>query len=179
MDELREMLDHFAVEKILKRYARALDEKDYDALDACFTPDAVLDYRAAGGIRDSYPVVKAWLKEVLDPLPEMQHFTTNIVKRPVDFFFRGEQIRAEDTPLKLHMSREEVIHARAPQGVRRLFQRAVDPNAPAAAAASPSPAPASSLPGGGLPGLIRSNPSPPPAAAPAAAAAACEAAVAA
>jgi 3-phenylpropionate/cinnamic acid dioxygenase small subunit len=78
MDELREMLDHFAIEKILKRYARALDEKDYDALDACFTSDAVLDYRAAGGIRDSYPVVKAWLKEVLDPLPEMQHFTTNV-----------------------------------------------------------------------------------------------------
>ena len=43
MDELREMLDHYAIEKILKRYARALDEKDYDALDACFTPDAVLE----------------------------------------------------------------------------------------------------------------------------------------
>ena len=78
MDELREMLDHYAIEKLLKRYARALDEKNYDALDACFTPDAVLDYTGAGGIKDSYSVVKAWLKEVLDSMPEMQHFTTNV-----------------------------------------------------------------------------------------------------
>ena len=78
MDELREMLDHYAIEKILKRYARALDEKNYDALDTVFTEDAVLDYTAAGGIKDSYPVVKKWLKEVLDPMPEMQHFTTNV-----------------------------------------------------------------------------------------------------
>ena len=78
MDEMREMLDHHAIEKILKRYARALDEKNYDALDAVFTEDAVLDYTAAGGIKGTYPVVKAWLREVLDPMPEMQHFTTNV-----------------------------------------------------------------------------------------------------
>ena len=78
MDEMREMLDHYAIEKILKRYARALDEKNYDALDAVFTEDAVLDYTAAGGIKGTYPVVKKWLKEVLDPMPEMQHFTTNV-----------------------------------------------------------------------------------------------------
>jgi hypothetical protein len=78
MDDTREMLDHYVIEKILKRYARALDEKNYDALDAVFTADAVLDYTAAGGIKGLYPVVKTWLKEVLDPLPEMQHFTTNV-----------------------------------------------------------------------------------------------------
>ena len=88
MDEIREMLDHYAIEKILKRYARALDEKNYDALDAVFTPDAVLDYSAAGGIKDAYPVVKAWLKEVLDPMPEMQHFTTN-----VEIEFDGDRAR--------------------------------------------------------------------------------------
>jgi 3-phenylpropionate/cinnamic acid dioxygenase small subunit len=76
--ELREMLDHYAIEKILKRYARALDEKNYDALDGCFTPDAHLDYTCAGGIAGRYPEVKAWLAQVLDPLPEMQHFTTNV-----------------------------------------------------------------------------------------------------
>jgi hypothetical protein len=78
MDDMREMLDQFAIEKLLKRYARALDEKNFDALDAVFTPDAMLDFGAAGGIRDSYLVVKSWLKEVLDPMPEMQHFTTNV-----------------------------------------------------------------------------------------------------
>jgi len=76
--ELRELLDHHAIERILKRYARALDEKNYDALDDCFTADAHLDYTCAGGIAGVYPEVKAWLARVLDPLPEMQHFTTNV-----------------------------------------------------------------------------------------------------
>src|ERR1700753_1049518 len=88
MDELREMLDHYAIEKILKRYARALDEKNYDALDAVFTADAVLDYTAAGGIRDTYPIVKKLLKEGLDPMPEMQPFTTNI-----EIEFDGDRAR--------------------------------------------------------------------------------------
>src|SRR3569623_1943631 len=86
MDEMREMRDHYQIEKILKRYARALDEKNYDALDALFTEDAVLDYTAAGGNKGAYPVVKAWLKEVLDPMPEMQHFTTI-----VEFDFVGDR----------------------------------------------------------------------------------------
>jgi ketosteroid isomerase-like protein len=97
MDELREMLDHYAIEKVLKRYARALDEKNYDALDACFTGDAVLDYTGAGGIKDSYPVVKAWLAEVLDPMPEMQHFTTN-----VEIAFDGD--RATGTSYTLNVN---------------------------------------------------------------------------
>lgn len=76
--DLREMFDHYAIERVLKRYARALDEKNYDALDDCFTADAILDYTEAGGIRGEYPEVKAWLAKVLDPIPEMQHFTTNV-----------------------------------------------------------------------------------------------------
>lgn len=76
--ELRELLDHHAIEKVLKRYARALDEKNYDALDECFTNDAHIDYTCAGGLKGEYPEIKAWLAKVLDPLPEMQHFTTNV-----------------------------------------------------------------------------------------------------
>jgi len=76
--EVQEMLDHFAIEKVLKRYARALDEKDFDALDDCFTPDAQVDYSAAGGIKGAYPEIKAWLAQVLVGMPEMQHFTTNV-----------------------------------------------------------------------------------------------------
>ena len=75
---LREMLDQFAIEKILKRYASALDLKQYDRLDACFTPDAWIDYVAAGGIAGRYPEIKRWLREVLDPIAEMQHFITNV-----------------------------------------------------------------------------------------------------
>lgn len=76
--EVRSILDQWAIEKLLKRYARALDERSFDGLDECFTPDAHLDYSCAGGIAGAYPEVKAWLAEVLPPITEMQHFTTNV-----------------------------------------------------------------------------------------------------
>src|SRR5579859_2066890 len=110
MDEVREMLDHHAIEKILKRYARALDEKNYDALDAVFTEDAVLDYTAAGGIKGTYPVVKNWLKEVLDPMPEMQHFTTN-----VEIEFDGDHAKGASYTLNING-----VHAEGRSEERRV-----------------------------------------------------------
>lgn len=76
--ELRALLDRDEIERLLKRYARALDDKDYDVLDSCFTMDARIDFSEAGGIDAPYPEVKTWLKQVLDPLVEMQHFITNV-----------------------------------------------------------------------------------------------------
>lgn len=76
--DVRDIVDQWAIEKLLKRYARALDERSFDALDECFTADAQLDYTCAGGIAGSYPEVKAWLAQVLPPITEMQHFTTNV-----------------------------------------------------------------------------------------------------
>lgn len=95
--ELREVLDHYAIERVLKRYARALDEKNYDALDDCFTPDAHIDYTCAGGLKGAYPEIKSWLAKVLDPLPEMQHFTTN-----VELAFDGDS--AEGTSYTLNVN---------------------------------------------------------------------------
>ena len=99
--ELQEMLDHFAVEKVLKRYARALDEKNYGALDDCFTPDAQIDYTAAGGIKGAYPEVKAWLAEVLVGMPEMQHFTTN-----VEIQFNGDTAAGKSYTLNVNGLRD-------------------------------------------------------------------------
>ena len=76
--ELRELLDQHAIERLLKRYASAIDRKQYDRLDAVFTPDAWIDYVEAGGIAGRYPEVKRWLAEVLAPIEEMQHFITNV-----------------------------------------------------------------------------------------------------
>ena len=60
-DTVQDILDQWAIEKVLKRYARALDERSFDLLDECFTPDAHLDYICAGGIAGPYPEAKAWL----------------------------------------------------------------------------------------------------------------------
>jgi 3-phenylpropionate/cinnamic acid dioxygenase small subunit len=131
MDEMREMLDHYAIEKILKRYARALDEKNYDALDAVFTEDAVLDYTAAGGIKDRFPVVKKWLKEVLDPMPEMQHFTTNVeIEFDGDraagksYTFNVNGVHAEGKLQHMNVGAQYIdTFARTPQGWRIASRR--------------------------------------------------------
>src|SRR6187397_2303495 len=63
--ELRELLDQYAIERLLKRYASAIDRKQYDRLDDVFSADAWIDYRGAGGIAGHYPEIKRWLAEVL------------------------------------------------------------------------------------------------------------------
>lgn len=67
------MDDHLAIADTLACYALALDSGDWDLLDDVFTPDAVLDYTSAGGIKGSYPEVKAWLAEVLPHWPGRLH----------------------------------------------------------------------------------------------------------
>src|SRR5678816_3748489 len=76
--ELRELLDQHAIERLLKRYASAIDRKQYDRLDDVFSADAWIDYRGAGGIAGHYPEIKRWLAEVLAPIEEMQHFISNV-----------------------------------------------------------------------------------------------------
>lgn len=76
--ELRVLLDEAAINRLLKRYARALDERDFAVLDTIFTPDAHVDFSSAGGPAGPFPGVRDWLAQVLTPIPELQHFTTNI-----------------------------------------------------------------------------------------------------
>jgi len=74
---LSEIADRLAIEAVLSRYAWALDAKEFDKLDEVFTPDAELDYTTAGGIKGSYPEVKAWLTKVLTFFAAYQHLVTN------------------------------------------------------------------------------------------------------
>ena len=76
-EALQQIADRLAIESLLTAYAWALDSKQFDGLDAIFTPDAELDYTTAGGIKGSYPEVKAWLVSVLPFFPAYQHLVTN------------------------------------------------------------------------------------------------------
>jgi 3-phenylpropionate/cinnamic acid dioxygenase small subunit len=69
--------DRLEIEEVLTRYAWALDTKEFDGLDDVFTPDAFVDYTSAGGVKGSYPEVKAWLSQVLPHFPAYQHLVTN------------------------------------------------------------------------------------------------------
>lgn len=68
--------DRIAIDDLLTHYATLIDGGRFDELDQVFTPDAVLDYRSAGGIRGPFPDVRAWLASVLhvhlDPAPRGQ-----------------------------------------------------------------------------------------------------------
>ena len=50
MLSLQEISDRLEIQQKMTDYSAAIDHKDYDALDAVFTPDAYIDYRVMGGI---------------------------------------------------------------------------------------------------------------------------------
>jgi 3-phenylpropionate/cinnamic acid dioxygenase small subunit len=74
---LREVSDRIQIGDLLTRYTVAIDKKDWSLLDTCFTPDAHLDYRSAGGVEGAYPKVREWLERALAPFPMTQHFISN------------------------------------------------------------------------------------------------------
>jgi len=73
----QEISDRIEIGDLLTRYARAIDTKDWNLLDTCFTPDAHLDYTSAGGIAGRYPEVRKWLEAALAPFPMTVHFISN------------------------------------------------------------------------------------------------------
>jgi 3-phenylpropionate/cinnamic acid dioxygenase small subunit len=74
---LQEISDRVEINDLLTRYTRAIDTKDFELLDTCFTPDAFVDYTSSGGIKGGYPEVRAWLAKALAPFPAMMHFVGN------------------------------------------------------------------------------------------------------
>ena len=74
---LLQLTDRIEIDDLLTRYASALDAKDWDLFSTCFTPDAFIDYTAAGGIKGTLPAVRKWLSEVLAGFPMTQHLVTN------------------------------------------------------------------------------------------------------
>jgi hypothetical protein len=71
--DLQQLTDRIEIADLLTRYTRAIDTGEWDRLDEVFTPDAVIDYTATGGIEGEYPKVKQWLSEVLPMFPRRHH----------------------------------------------------------------------------------------------------------
>lgn len=63
--DLQEISDRLEIQDLLARYSDAIDRRDLDALDALFTPDAVVDYTEFGGPRGDLATIKSFLAEVL------------------------------------------------------------------------------------------------------------------
>ena len=75
---LRELSDRAHISDLLARYCRAIDTRDYDLLDTCFTQDCVIDLSELNGPVDKYPQVRAWLQQSLQALHAMQHSISNM-----------------------------------------------------------------------------------------------------
>ncbi|MBS0474263.1 MAG: nuclear transport factor 2 family protein [Proteobacteria bacterium] len=73
MLSLQEMSDRLEIQDLFARYSFAIDERDWDALDKVFTPDARIDYTETGGAKGSFAEIKAWLPVALERFPMFQH----------------------------------------------------------------------------------------------------------
>ncbi len=89
--ELATVRDRLAVDGLVTEYAVAVDDGDWEAYRALFTPEGRADYRSAGGIEGSAGEVAGWLAESLGVYPVRQHLFVN---RRVRFGIR-EQDRGD------------------------------------------------------------------------------------
>ncbi|MEV7006962.1 nuclear transport factor 2 family protein [Streptosporangium sp. NPDC051022] len=77
----REIADRLEIGDLLAKYAYAVDTGDWARLDLVFTPDAMIDYTAGGGVRGTRDEVRRWLAETLPHWPGRQHLIGATVVR--------------------------------------------------------------------------------------------------
>ena len=75
------MTHYEAIRQLVASYAAAIDRKDYTGIAACFTPDAVVEYPAAGKKLEGRAAIAALMRSALEPLDVTQHFFTNLLIR--------------------------------------------------------------------------------------------------
>jgi len=69
----QEISDRFEIQDLLARYCEVIDNREWDLLDRIFTPDAVIDFTEAGGIRGNLTDIKIYLDRALKQFPTYQH----------------------------------------------------------------------------------------------------------
>jgi hypothetical protein len=144
MLSLQQISDRLEIEQLFTDYATAIDTKDFDLLDAVFTPDAYIDYRAMGGIDGRYPQVKAWLAQVLPNFPAYYHMVSNVALKLDGDSARSTIACFNPMQVKLGEGQTQVMFlglwyddelVRTPQGWRlskRVERKCFDYNVPGA-----------------------------------------------
>ncbi|MFJ9431463.1 nuclear transport factor 2 family protein [Streptomyces sp. NPDC101490] len=80
--DLSAVMDRLALDDLVTGYATAVDDGDWPAYRALFTPDGRADYRGSGGIEGPAAEVAEWLAATMPLFPVRQHL---IVNRRVGF----------------------------------------------------------------------------------------------
>ena len=76
--DIQGLQDKLEIQELLARYARGVDDRDWDLYRSVFTEDAHIDYTSAGAIAGPRDEVAAFLAKVFVSIPWSQHFITNI-----------------------------------------------------------------------------------------------------
>ena len=76
--DIQALSDTLEIHAALARYARGVDDKDWELWKTVFTPDARVDYVSAGGSAGSRDEIADWLRDSLADFPMTQHYITNI-----------------------------------------------------------------------------------------------------
>ena len=69
--------DVVEITQLLYRYARAIDAKDWKALEQIFTPDARIHYAVERGAELRFAELGAWLARAMTIFKATQHVITN------------------------------------------------------------------------------------------------------
>ncbi len=72
----QEMSDRLEIQDLFTRYCFAIDDRNWDALDDLFTPDAQIDYTATGGSAGPVAEIKQWLAQALGACGMSQHMVS-------------------------------------------------------------------------------------------------------
>jgi ketosteroid isomerase-like protein len=70
---IEEMSDRLEIMDLLASYSHAIDQRDWDALDDVFTPDALIDYTEMGGSRGDLVATKGFLAKAMTNFAGFQH----------------------------------------------------------------------------------------------------------
>jgi 3-phenylpropionate/cinnamic acid dioxygenase small subunit len=76
--DLQRVADEIEIAALVKRYARAVDTKDWDLYRSVFTDDAYIDYSSAGAAAGPRDEVATWLAQGFGAIPMSMHYITNI-----------------------------------------------------------------------------------------------------
>ena len=71
--------DRVQIEELMARYANALDRRDYEAIAACFAPDAVVEYAGFSHKLSGRAAITDHMMLALGPLDATQHLFANFI----------------------------------------------------------------------------------------------------
>ncbi len=102
MSEQREaatqrLLDEAEIRRVMVRYARGVDRRDYDLLASVWAHDAYTEYPDAGRGISGREAIMEWLKETLEQFQATMHFIGN---QTVDL--KGDKASVETYAVAYH-----------------------------------------------------------------------------